>query len=135
MDARTVLIVENDHDIGELLQQILDELVIPSVLVPSERAAVRQVCENKPSLILLDLGLPTNTRTYVMLQELKSDPCTRHIPVIMLSGLRPEESERIAQETGADAFLCKPFELEELHAKLRDFVGGTQSRRAERSCV
>lgn len=122
MDPPRVLIVEDDRDVAELLQEILDEFAIASELADPGQTILERARAYRPSLVLLDLGLPGPGDGFRVLHQLKTDPTTRCIPVIMLTGTKPEDGERLAAEAGADAYICKPFELDELSEKLRRFI-------------
>lgn len=125
MNPPRVLIVEDDREVGELLQEILDEFSISSELAMSGQRVLEKARACRPAVVLLDLGLPSQDDGYRVLHQLKSDPTTRGIPVIMLTGTRLEEGERLAFEAGADGYISKPFELDELDEKLRRFIHPT----------
>lgn len=83
--------------------------------------ALEQAREGHPDLMLLDLMLPRLSGERVC-QELRADPRTRTLPIIVLSA-RVQEAERLrALAAGADAFIAKPYDMarlvEEIHARL-----------------
>jgi CheY-like chemotaxis protein len=83
--------------------------------------ALEQAREGHPDLMLLDLMLPRLSGERVC-QELRSDPRTRTLPIVVLSA-RVQEAERLrALAAGADAFIAKPYDMarlvEEIHARL-----------------
>lgn len=83
--------------------------------------ALEQAREGHPDLMLLDLMLPRLSGERVC-QELRSDPRTQALPIVVLSA-RVQEAERLrAFAAGADAFIAKPYDMarlvEEIHARL-----------------
>ena len=83
--------------------------------------ALEQAREGHPDLMLLDLMLPRLSGERVC-QELRADPRTRTLPIVVLSA-RVQEAERLrALAAGADAFIAKPYDMarlvEEIHARL-----------------
>ncbi|HEX7628438.1 MAG TPA: response regulator, partial [Candidatus Methanoperedens sp.] len=82
--------------------------------------AIRKAHSEAPDLILLDIMLPDLTG-YEICNMIKKDPLTRSIPIIMLTGLG--ETGRIAGlELGADEYITKPFDLNELKAKIHTLL-------------
>lgn len=83
--------------------------------------ALEQAREGHPDLMLLDLMLPRLSGERVC-QELRADPRTQSLPIVVLSA-RVQEAERLrALAAGADAFIAKPYDMarlvEEIHARL-----------------
>jgi diguanylate cyclase (GGDEF)-like protein len=72
----------------------------------------------RPDLILLDLRMP-GIDGLVVADQLKSDPGTQAIPVIMLTACRDVDAKVKAFSTGADDYITKPFEVEEVEARIR----------------
>lgn len=87
------------------------------------------VAEDKPDLIVLDWMMPSVSGIEVC-RQLKIDPKTRDIPVIMLTA-RSEDADKVrGLETGADDYVAKPYSIAELMARIR-----TQLRRTRPSTV
>ena len=85
--------------------------------VDGERA-LGKIPEEKPDLIL-DIMLP-EMNGYQVCRELKSNPETETIPVVVVTAKSQESDKFWAKETGADDYLTKPFEMEELLQKIQD---------------
>jgi two-component system alkaline phosphatase synthesis response regulator PhoP len=112
-----VLVVEDDKDIAELIAHYLQKADHTVEIAASGTAALRQVKESAPDLILLDLMLPGMDGLLVC-QTFRSDPATAAIPIIMLTA-RGEEAERVTGlELGADDYITKPFSPRELTARV-----------------
>lgn len=110
----TVLYIEDNHSNVELVEQIL-ETNLPLVRLVSEmfgKNSVKLATEYKPDLILLDLDLPDIHGNIVLIQ-LKANPKTRNIPVVVISAdALPKQIEQMLQ-AGAMDYLTKPFDVDE----------------------
>lgn len=73
-----------------------------------------------PDLVMLDVNLPRKNG-FEVLQELKSDPSLKHLPVAMMTVSEREEDLRRSYEQGACAYICKPQDFHKLTAMLRNF--------------
>jgi|SRR5690554_2837593 len=114
----TILIIEDEPDILRLLEFNLRNSGYATVGAMNGRDGVEKARRSKPSLVLLDLMLPDIRGTEVC-KQLKSDPSTSHIPVVMLTA-RSEEVDRIVGfELGADDYITKPFSTRELILRIR----------------
>ena len=114
----TILIIEDDKDILDMMTYILNDdgfRVVTSLDVVS----LTYLKELNPSLILLDNRLTEGFGRDLCI-KIKSDNFTRHFPVILVSAVK--ELAQIAAESGANAYLYKPFDLEELVSLVRRFV-------------
>jgi DNA-binding response OmpR family regulator len=125
-ESRTVLIVEDDPDIAELVARYLDKAGFTSQRESSGREALKRIAEKPPDVLVLDLMLP-HVDGLEICRRLRANEATAGIPIIMLTA-RGDESERIVGlEIGADDYLAKPFSPNELVARVRALV-----RRAQR---
>lgn len=116
MDKRKILIVEDDTDINHLLSRILAKNEYETVQAFSGTEAKLLIRMETPDLILLDLMLPGMSGEELIIvirEELKLD-----IPVIVLSAKAGLESKVQALRSGADDYLTKPFEAEEVLARV-----------------
>jgi DNA-binding response OmpR family regulator len=75
----------------------------------------------KPDLIVLDVMLP-KMNGYKVSRFLKYDEEYKHIPIVMLTALAGEEDRSTGIETGANAYITKPFETQELVDTVRRFL-------------
>lgn len=117
---RKILAVD-DHAINlELLEQIT-KVFYPEFKflgANSGEEAIKKAVENLPDLILLDIMMP-GLDGYETCKILKENAQTKHIPIIMVSALGHDSSERIkGLNAGADSFLSKPFDKVELRAQI-----------------
>jgi PAS domain S-box-containing protein len=111
-----ILVVEDDANMRRTLELILsaDGQV---EAVEDGRAALAAVARRVPDLILSDLIIP-GLDGFGLFHELRTDPRTRLVPIIAISGLDQEEARIHALESGASDFLIKPFSERELRARV-----------------
>jgi CheY-like chemotaxis protein/signal transduction histidine kinase len=108
--GRLILAVEDDPTFARVLSDLARELGFDCEIASSGEAALRLARELQPSGILLDVGLPDQSGLGV-LERLKRDPLTRHIPVHVVSA---HEHVQTARELGAVGYLQKPAAREAL---------------------
>ncbi|MBI5743276.1 MAG: response regulator transcription factor [Elusimicrobia bacterium] len=113
----TILIVEDDPATLELLEAAVSEVGHMARTVGTLANAFKSVERNPPDLIIMDRGLPDGDGFKLCL-ALKRDLRFRAIPILMVSG-RGEVAERVlGLRFGADDYLVKPFDMEELLARV-----------------
>jgi DNA-binding NtrC family response regulator len=113
----TVLIVDDEPLNVELLEQELGEAGYRTVSAASGGEALATIAKAQPDLILLDVMMP-GIDGYETCRRLKADEATRAIPVIFLTALRETFEKVRAFGTGAVDYITKPFETEELLARV-----------------
>lgn len=118
MEKIRILVVEDEVPIQELLQYNLERKKYRVKVVDSGEEALRQAGQFMPALILLDIMLPGADGLEVC-RQLKADPETNHIPVIMLTALSEEADIVTGLELGADDYITKPFSPQVLLARVK----------------
>ncbi len=118
MAKESVLIVEDDPDIVELLQYTLEREGYPVLVALNGEKGLSEAQRRRPGLILLDLMLPGLDGLEVC-KALKSDDSTKSIPVVMLTAKGEESDVVLGLEFGADDYVRKPFSPRELVARIR----------------
>ncbi|MCX9028953.1 MAG: response regulator [Candidatus Methanoperedens sp.] len=122
-----ILVVDDEKGIVSALKMSLESDNYKVIEAYTGDGAIRKACSEAPDLILLDIMLPDVTG-YEICNKIKKHPLTRSIPIIMLTGMG--ETGRIAGlELGADDYITKPFDLNELKAKIRTVLHTTFSHR------
>jgi DNA-binding response OmpR family regulator len=117
--SKKIFIVEDELDFLSTLRERLEfEGYVVATAVDGEQA-LGKIPEEKPDLILLDIMLP-EMNGYQVCRELQSNPETKTIPVVVVTAKSQESDKFWAKETGADDYLTKPFEMEELLQKIQD---------------
>jgi CheY-like chemotaxis protein/HPt (histidine-containing phosphotransfer) domain-containing protein len=112
-----VLLVEDDPGMPEVLAALLHEDKIALTSASTAHEATRILKSETFDLILLDLGLP-GVNGFDLLRDLKNDPQTQSIPVIVLTAWNSTEDKLRGFALGAVDYLTKPFESAELRARL-----------------
>ena len=106
--GKTILVADDNAAFVEFVRLILEEEGARVVSARDGEEAVRAAKEERPDAILLDLLMPRLDGLSALVR-LKSDEATRHVPVILVSGMPGGEAERLARAYGAADFLAKPF--------------------------
>lgn len=114
----TILVVEDEPAIAELLAVNLGFAGHDVVRASSAEAALALMATRLPDLILLDWMLP-GTSGVSLARQLRSDQRTRAIPIIMLTARADERDKIEGLETGADDYITKPFSPKELMARIK----------------
>jgi two-component system alkaline phosphatase synthesis response regulator PhoP len=119
---RTALVVEDDPDIGKLLQWVLQREGFEVVLVADGRNAMDRIAAGSATkLVILDLMLP-HVSGHELLAALRASEAWRAVPVIMLTAKSQEKDIVKALDAGASDYMLKPFQPAELRARIRRLV-------------
>ena len=115
MNKYLILVVEDDPSVKSLITTTLQMHEYRYITASGGNAAIMQTTSHRPDIILLDLGLPDMDGVDVI----KKVRTWSNVPIIVISA-RSEDTDKIdALDAGADAYLTKPFSVEELLARLR----------------
>ncbi len=114
-DKQTILIVDDDKNILELINLLLKKEGYDTVTAERGDEAISAFLKNPPSLVLLDVMLPS-IDGYKVLQSIRK---TSSIPVIMLTAKDETIDKVLGLELGADDYMTKPFENKELLARVK----------------
>jgi two-component system phosphate regulon response regulator PhoB len=118
MSQRRILVVEDEQAIREMVSFNLGRAGYDVSSAGDAREARAAIADQRPDLVLMDWMLP-DISGLELTRQLKRDPETKEIPVIMLTA-RGEEDDRVAGlDGGADDYLVKPFSSRELLARIR----------------
>ena len=113
----TILVVDDSDDTCALYEEYFSFLGY-SVIVSSDGAdALSKAVVAVPNIIVMDLALP-RMPGWDVIRRLKGDPTTRHIPVLVLTGLGRNSDKTLAMAAGASGFLLKPCLPEDLAQKV-----------------
>jgi len=127
MPSSTILVIEDDADIVELLQYNLERDGFSVITATDGETGVQEASQRHPSLVLLDIMLPGQDGLDVC-RLLKQSPATSSIPIIMLTAKDEEEDIVVGLRMGADDYVTKPFRPRELLARVRAVLRRGESR-------
>ncbi|THC46154.1 response regulator transcription factor [Massilia sp. Mn16-1_5] len=120
--ASTVLVVEDDEHISQVLRFMLERQGYQVVHMADGRAASQHiVAAEPPALVLLDVMLPY-VDGFEIVQLIRSQESWRDVPVLMLTAKNTERDTVRALDAGANDFVIKPFQPQELLARVRRFL-------------
>lgn len=123
---KKVLIVDDDPGVHSIINVIIQKMMKECTFLSAYNGldGIRTAMEEKPDAILLDVSMP-GIDGFETCRRLKSDEHTRHIPVIIFTGMATD-SEGLCSSTdcGADAVLAKPIRKDRLIEKLTSVLEG-----------
>jgi two-component system phosphate regulon response regulator PhoB len=115
---QTILIIEDEQDLAALVAFSLEKEGYRPLTAGDGAAGMEAARRHQPDLILLDLMLPGMMGTEVC-KQLKKEPATAAIPIIMLTARGDEIDRVVGFEVGADDYVVKPFSSRELLLRIR----------------
>ncbi|MGH2415123.1 MAG: response regulator, partial [Microcystaceae cyanobacterium] len=123
-----ILLADDNADMRDYVKRLLSQCYEVEV-VADGRAALAAVRQRPPDLLLTDVMMP-GLDGFALLQELRAEPTTRELPIILLSARAGEEYRIEALKAGADDYLIKPFSARELLAHIEGNLKMAQLRQA-----
>jgi len=121
---QTILIVDDEPHIRLLLEQSLEELENQGVVLLTAgdgKQALDIIKKEKPNLVFLDIMIP-RMNGFDVCRALKDDAATKDIPVILLTAKGQEFDRQKGSEAGADLYITKPFDPDEVLARARELL-------------
>jgi two-component system phosphate regulon response regulator PhoB len=112
--AKKILVIEDDKDIRDTIVYVLEDQGY-EVISSEDAKILKSIDQHNPDMILLDNWLTewkSDANGQQLSKELKSNPATKHIPVIIISAV--SDVREIAKAGLADGYLRKPFGIDEL---------------------
>jgi len=118
---KKILVVDDELDMLMVIKLRLEASGFDVITATDGLEGLNAARKDNPDLIVLDIMLP-KMNGYKVARFLKFDEEYRKIPIVMLTALGGEEDRNTGIETGADAYLTKPFETEQLLKTVRKFL-------------
>ncbi len=121
MERKKILVVDDEVDLVKTIQFALEAEGYEVLVSHNGEDALNQSRKENPDLILLDLMLP-KLDGYKVCRLLKFDERYKHIPILMLTAKTQQKDKLLGKETGADEYITKPFDMEELMEKVKTYL-------------
>jgi DNA-binding response OmpR family regulator len=102
------LVVDDDHDIRELVSLVAQRAGCEVVEAANGMEALAAIEHAHPDIVILDVAMPGMSGLDVC-QQLRQDPSTREVPILMLSAAARPAEHAAGLQSGADLYLTKPF--------------------------
>ncbi len=118
---KKILIVDDEQDIVESLKFVLEAEGYECYTAFNGDDGLKSAKEIVPDLILLDIMMP-KMNGYKISRLLKFDNKYKDIPIIMLTARSQEEDKLIGEETGANEYITKPFDLDYVVSKVNQYL-------------
>jgi two-component system response regulator RpaA len=126
MEAAQILVIEDDDIVARTIERSLRGEDFRVILTNSGVEGLKVARRRAPDLVILDIIMP-GMDGYAVCREMRSDPLLADIPILFLTAKIKDEDKIIGFNAGADDYLCKPFNIDELILRLRAIL-----RRAQR---
>jgi DNA-binding response OmpR family regulator len=121
MLVKRILVVDDEPELVKAIQIRLEQAGYEVLSADDGQEGLEKARKESPDLILLDLMLP-KMDGYKVCRMLKFDEKYKQIPIIMLTARAQESDAALGLETGADAFIIKPFQHEAVLAKIKELL-------------
>lgn len=121
--GKRVLLIEDEPNIVQAIGFILERDGWTVDSHADGATALEAVARRAPDLVILDVMLP-NSSGFDVLRDLRADPATAELPVLMLTARSQKKDRELAARCGADRFMAKPFSNAEVLAAVRELAGG-----------
>jgi len=119
---KKILIVDDEQDIVESLKFVLEVSGFACYCAYNGEDGLKLAKEIVPDLIILDVMMP-KINGYKISRLLKYDGKYKNIPILMVTARSQDEDKLIGEETGADEYITKPFDLDEIVKKVEQYIG------------
>jgi two-component system, cell cycle response regulator DivK len=121
MSAKTILYVEDNEFNRKIVRQLLAQTSYRLREANDGESGVRAAQEELPDLILMDVQLPKMSGLDAT-RELRADPRTARVPIIIVTSYALSGDEQKARDAGATAYIAKPYSPRDLLSKIREIV-------------
>lgn len=116
-----ILIVEDHLETQAVVAEYLSQEGFAVMLAADGESAFAQIRENRPILVYLDMNLP-HISGYEVCERIRAEPSLSDVAILMTSAQTSRQVEAFCLEAGADAFLPKPFDLDNLATTIRRLI-------------
>ena len=124
---KKILIVDDEQDIVESLKFVLEGCNYSCYCAYNGEDGLKLAREIVPDLIILDVMMP-RINGYKISRLLKFDKKYQNIPILMITARSQEEDKLIGEETGADEYITKPFDLDEVLSIVKKYLASEEEK-------
>jgi len=117
-EGKKILIIDDEEDYLNLIKTILEPQGYKVIFSTDGKEGLEKLKAEKPNLIILDINMP-EVNGFQLCQQIRNNPESKHIPIIMLTVRRKEDDKVKGLELGADDYITKPFHPKELISRLK----------------
>jgi DNA-binding response OmpR family regulator len=128
IQKRLALVVEDDPTLQRSVASHLEEDGFEVLAVANYDSAIRRLRERKPAVVLVDLGLPSESG-YELCEHIRKQKPLLSVPILVMSERYFPEDMAHAEEAGANAFLKKPFTMKQLSKYVAALLDGRNASR------
>lgn len=121
-EAKKILIVDDEQDIVETLKFMLEAQGYECFCAYDGETGLAMAKDIIPDLMILDVMMP-KMNGYKISRLLKYDAKYKDIPILMVTARSQDEDKLIGKETGANEYITKPFELDDVINKVKEYLG------------
>jgi len=121
--AGHILLIEDEPNIAEAIRFLLGRDGWQVTVLTTGQGAIAEIARLCPQLVILDLMLPVRSGLQI-LTDIRADPATQELPVLMLTAKGQERDREAALAAGVSNFMTKPFDNKEMCAAVRTLMGG-----------
>jgi len=118
MEAVHILVIEDDDIVARTIERSLRGDEFRVLLTNSGVEGLKAARRRTPDLVILDIIMP-GMDGYTVCREMRSDPLLAEVPILFLTAKIKDEDKIAGFNAGADDYLCKPFNIDELILRLR----------------
>ncbi len=118
---KKILIVDDEADIVEILQFVLESQGYECITAFDGEVGLKLAREANPDLIILDVMMPKMSG-YKISRLLKFDEKYKNIPILMITARSQEKDKELGEETGADEYITKPFQIENVVERVMAYL-------------
>ena len=119
--TKKILIIDDEQDIVETIKFMLEVHGYECLTAFDGEEGLKLAKSAKPDLIILDVMMP-KINGFKISRLLKYDNMYKNIPILMLTARSQDEDKAIGEETGANEYITKPFELDYILAKVKEYL-------------
>ncbi len=134
MESANILVIEDDDIVARTIERSLRVHDFRVMLASSGVEGLKLARRRPPDLAILDIIMP-GMDGYTVCREIRADPLLDYVPILFLTAKIKDEDKIAGFTAGADDYLCKPFNIDELILRVRAILRRTQKLRAAKAAI